>query len=76
MLWTSTEDFKKRGFDVEFDSVLESLRIRDCIDKERTFAPLEVPEGAFVLDTSRLTVEKTVKIIEAYILNTNPEIRL
>lgn len=45
------------------ESLAEEMRIRDERDKAREVAPLTIPHGAVVLDTSELTVEEIVEKI-------------
>jgi len=42
---------------------MERLATRDRIDRERAVAPLKVPEGAIVLDTTHLGLEQVVAAI-------------
>jgi cytidylate kinase len=44
-------------------SVLIELNRRDSFDSTRAASPLVVPEGAVVLDTSRLSVEEVVDTV-------------
>ena len=52
------------------EEILHSLNIRDHLDSTREIAPLICPEGAFVIDTSDLTipevVEQILKKVEGY----------
>jgi cytidylate kinase len=58
------EDIQK-GFIQNADQVKASLLNRDKIDSSRKTAPLKIPEGAIVIDTSPLTAEQVAaKIIE------------
>lgn len=58
------EDIQK-GFIQNADQVKASLLNRDKIDSSRKTAPLKIPEGAIVIDTSPLTaVQVAEKIIE------------
>jgi cytidylate kinase len=58
------EDIQK-GFIQNVDQVKASLLNRDKIDSSRKTAPLKIPEGAIVIDTSPLTAEQVAaKIIE------------
>lgn len=52
-----------RGEDVRFDEVYRQLRERDKRDSEREIAPLKKAKGAWVLDTSGLTIEEVVNLI-------------
>jgi CMP/dCMP kinase len=38
--------------------ILEEIKIRDAIDSEREVSPLCCPKGAFVIDTSHLTIDQ------------------
>ena len=46
------EELKLRGTPQEFDDVLAALRNRDEADRTREVAPLKVPEGAVVVDST------------------------
>ena len=48
--------------------VLESLGKRDAQDANREIAPLKCPEGAFVLDSSDLTIPQVVETLYQHIL--------
>ncbi|MCS7179247.1 MAG: (d)CMP kinase [Anaerolineae bacterium] len=48
---------RARGEDVAYEEVLAMMLQRDRIDSQRAIAPLRVPEGAVVIDTTGLTVE-------------------
>ena len=54
-----------RGFmtEADADKVRASLLERDRIDSSRKTAPLKVPEGAIVIDTTPLSVEQVVDAI-------------
>ena len=47
----------------QLTAAMERLATRDRIDRERTVAPLKVPEGAIVLDTTHLDLEQVVAAI-------------
>lgn len=58
------EDIQK-GFIQNAEQVKASLLNRDKIDSSRKTAPLKIPEGAIVIDTTPLTAEQVAaKIIE------------
>jgi len=44
----------------DLTATLEAIAARDAQDQNRTEAPLQVPSGAVILDTSRLTPEEVV----------------
>jgi cytidylate kinase len=56
-------DLTGRGEETDTRAVLESLERRDKRDSSRATAPLKVPEGAMVLDTTGKTIESVVKVI-------------
>jgi len=47
----------------QLTATMEGLAQRDRIDRERTVAPLCVPDGATVLDTTHLTLDEVVSAI-------------
>ncbi len=56
---------KKNNIDLTFKEVLAETEERDRRDTERRVSPLTIAEGAYVLDTTSLTIEETVeKVIE------------
>ncbi len=47
------------------EEILENIKLRDKIDSKRKVAPLKIPEGAIIIDTSFLTPEEVLnKILE------------
>ena len=50
-------ELKAKGENVTIDGVKEAMIARDAQDEKRAFAPLVVPQGAFVVDTTNLTIE-------------------
>lgn len=52
-----------RGKAIDFDTVLAQMRERDRLDTERETAPLQVGEGAMVVDTTHCTIDETVSTI-------------
>lgn len=51
------------GEEVTLEQVEQNLRQRDLTDAGRTVAPLRVPEGAIVIDTSHLSIAQVVEQI-------------
>jgi cytidylate kinase len=47
----------------QLTAAMERLATRDRIDREREFAPLKVPDGATVLDTTHMSLEQVVAAI-------------
>jgi len=60
-------ELKKRGFNVSYQEVLKEVVERDERDKNRPFAPLTVPEGAYVIDTTGKSLEKVLSEISRLI---------
>lgn len=50
-----------RGFKVSYDQILKEINERDELDKRRKTAPLKVPEGALVIDTTNKIIEDVIK---------------
>ncbi len=64
------ERAKRRAKDVndrDFLEVKKNLLERDLKDSQRNIAPLSIPEGAIVIDTTHLTVEEVIGKIESLI---------
>ena len=62
------QDLAAQGVAMDMAAVAEDVARRDRQDSERALAPLRKPEGAAVVDTSRLSpeevVERMVKVVE------------
>jgi len=54
---------RARGIDVSLEKVKSEMIARDEQDSSRAFAPLVIPQGAFVIDTTNLTVEQVQEVI-------------
>jgi len=50
-----------KGFSANMDDLLADLQARDDRDTHRTVAPLVPAEGAYILDTSDMTVDEAVE---------------
>jgi cytidylate kinase len=55
-------------------AAMEGLAERDRIDRGRPLAPLRVPDGATVLDTTRLSLEEVAEAICAEVVASAPEL--
>jgi cytidylate kinase len=53
----------EKGIPASLPSLLQDLRDRDARDASRAVAPLAPAEGAFVLDSTRLSVDETVDAV-------------
>ena len=56
-----------KGENITFEEVYENLKKRDIIDSTREIAPLKVPEDAYVVDTTMLSIEEVVILIFEFI---------
>lgn len=61
-------EFVAKGIDTSYEQVLADLLARDKRDSERSTAPLKPAPDAFLLDTSKMTIQEeidyAIKIIE------------
>jgi CMP/dCMP kinase len=55
------EEMLSRGLDVDFDTILADIRLRDDRDANRAEAPLKPAENAILLDTGDLTIGGAVQ---------------
>lgn len=53
------------GIDESLEAIRENIRARDAIDSGRAASPLLRPAGAFVVDTSGISIEEQVALVEA-----------
>lgn len=56
-------ELKEKGVNIEYEELLQKIVERDKIDSERDIAPLKVPEGAYILDSTGLSIEEVVQEI-------------
>jgi cytidylate kinase len=54
-----------KGFDVTLEKVMADIEERDQRDMSRKADPLQIVDGAWVIDTSSLTIEDVVEMIVA-----------
>ena len=54
---------KTKGMDVTLERVKSEMIARDEQDQKRAFAPLVVPTGAFVIDTTNMTLDEVLELI-------------
>lgn len=55
------QEMMERGEASPFETILESMRIRDRIDSTRDIAPLKPAQNAYVVDSSKLTIEQVLE---------------
>lgn len=63
------KELKEQGVKVTFEEVLEELKKRDEMDSKRELAPLKIPEGAIIIDTTNKTIEEQVEEIIKEVYN-------
>jgi len=62
------EQLRRMGVIQDPVEIRENIRSRDAMDSERSQSPLLKPAGAFVVDTTAITVDAQVASIEAHVL--------
>jgi cytidylate kinase len=59
------EENKKKGYDVNYDILVEEIAKRDKLDSEREISPLRKAEDAIEIDTTSLSIQEVAeKILE------------
>lgn len=58
---------KEKGLDMSYEDILENIKNRDKIDKEKEFGALKVAEGAVVIDSTNMTINEVAKKISSII---------
>ena len=56
-------ELQEKGIEVDYAEIKQKIASRDKIDSEREVAPLIIPEGAYVLDTTNLSIDEAVQEI-------------
>ena len=59
------KQLKEKGFPANLSSLLQDLQQRDARDSSRAVSPLVPARGAYVLDSTTLTIEQTVAAVLA-----------
>lgn len=57
----------EKGINANLDQITREIEERDLRDKQRATAPLVIPEGALVIDSSPLTIEQVIGQVMALI---------
>ncbi|MBK1730208.1 (d)CMP kinase [Thiococcus pfennigii] len=57
------KQLKEKGLDANLATLVEDIRARDERDRNRSVAPLRAAEGAFVLDTSSLSISQALDCV-------------
>ncbi len=58
------EENNKKGYNQDFETLLEEIKKRDFQDKNRKFAPLRKADDAIEIDSSEMSIEQVVTFIE------------
>jgi len=61
------QKFPGRAHAFSYEDILQNIRDRDEYDSTRLLAPLKQAEDAILVDTSELSIEKVVSILEKYV---------
>lgn len=67
------KELHQKGIDSIYESVLEDIKTRDARDRERKVSPLQPAEDAFILDTSELGIDDTIKKACLFVDSKYPE---
>ena len=60
-------EFQGKGITTSMDKQKEKLALRDGIDSKRELSPLKKDKDAFIIDTTRLSIEQQVeKVVQIY----------
>jgi cytidylate kinase len=60
------KQLKEKGLDVSLSNLTQEIGARDERDSTRSIAPLKAPPGAFVVDTTSLSIEEVLdRVLEA-----------
>jgi cytidylate kinase len=60
-------ELAQRGQAASYDGVLDAMRRRDRVDSQRQVSPLQPADDAMVIDTSDLTVDEVLDLVEGLI---------
>jgi len=64
----------KAGRDVDRDTLIDEIRQRDRLDSTRSDAPLRRPDAAIDIDTSAMTIDEVVDVLERDVRQRLPEL--
>ncbi|MDR2267466.1 MAG: (d)CMP kinase [Christensenellaceae bacterium] len=54
-------EFKEKGIDTAFETVLKDIEARDAQDSSRALAPLKIVSDAIIVDSTQMTLEDVFK---------------
>jgi len=58
------KELAEKNIEVAFDEVLANLSFRDNFDSSRVHSPLKKAQDAIVIDTTNLTIEQEIEVVE------------
>lgn len=61
------KELAEKGQNIPFEEIKADITARDKQDMTRSFAPLVIPDGAVVIDTSDLNIDEVVNLIAEYV---------
>lgn len=64
---------QEKGIDVAFEDVLENIKKRDENDKHKEIGSLKIAEDAVIVDSTKLSIEEMVDVVEKIILEKTGE---
>ena len=62
------DEILAKGAEVEYDVILEEIKVRDYKDSTREISPLKQAQDAILIDTSHLTIDEVVEKISKLII--------
>ena len=51
----------EKGIDANLDQITQEIEARDLRDTQRATAPLTIPDGALVIDSSHMSIEQVIQ---------------
>jgi len=63
------KEMQEKGFDVDFETIYQQVLERDYLDKNREVAPLIVPKGSVLIDSTNMTPEQVADKIVGIVLD-------
>lgn len=61
------KELDEKGQNLPLEEIKADIEARDKQDMTRKFAPLVIPDGAIVIDTSAMSIEEVTDVISAYV---------
>ncbi len=58
------QELLKKGMNIEFEESLNNLKYRDDYDSTRQHSPLKIADDAIIIDTTNLTIEQEIDLVE------------